>query len=344
MAAATEPWSPRPRAGGPAHGPGRSAWLSPDAGTTKVARSKSAGSTSRGMACSRPRAARSAIVGLRSGPITVIRAPASSSSPMRPSAAGPATADQDLAVFEIEQVAQRARVSHGRAVPEMARRSVGHEPGGRGLVADGDPDPVRAETGEGLAAAYGEALRARRVRPDVTGRPVWTRTNGAAGRPTAGSRSPRARATRKARCGLDLLGRSGGDLAGLVGQAGGDGGQRRGRDRPRRLLRGHRGDHGRIAHRVAGAQTGEAPGLGQRPEHQHARSWSPPIMVSGSPGTASMNASSTTTIRPGRTSDAMVSARVQHAGRVGRVADHDQVGVAREPGPGRAGSRRLRAG
>ena len=80
------------------------------------------------------------------------------------------------------------------------------------------------------------------------------------------------------------------------------------------------------------------------------------IRDSGSPGTASMNASSTTSTRPGRTSRSQDVGRVQHAGRVGRVADDHQVGVVRDPvgiepelrGPGRgapvAGRARRRAG
>ncbi len=54
-----------------------------------------------------------------------------------------------------------------------------------------------------------------------------------------------------------------------------------------------------------------------------------PTNDSGSPGTASMNASSTTRIRSGRASSRRSSARMQDRRRVGRVADHHEVGIGR---------------
>ena len=95
----------------------------------------------------------------------------------------------------------------------------------------------------------------------------------------------------------------------------------------------------RVADGIAGPQTRPSP-----------RSWSvtadtsmpvigPPISDSASPGTASMKASSTTSSRPGLISAVSSRARVQHAGRVGRVADHDQIGVIRDQLGVRAGSR-----
>ena len=56
-----------------------------------------------------------------------------------------------------------------------------------------------------------------------------------------------------------------------------------------------------IAEDVPGPQARDAPGLGQRPDHQHTRSCCA-ARDSASPGTASMKASSTTSTRPGRTS------------------------------------------
>ena len=62
------------------------------------------------------------------------------------------------------------------------------------------------------------------------------------------------------------------------------------------------------AEHVPGAQPGEAPGLGQAADDDERRAGRRPARDSGSPGTQSMNASSTTTIRPGRASAATASA------------------------------------
>ena len=67
-------------------------------------------------------------------------------------------------------------------------------------------------------------------------------------------------------------------------QAGDRRGQRRRRHRPRRLLRAQPGDERGVADDVAGAQPGQAPGLGQRAEHEHARAGRRRSSDSGSPG------------------------------------------------------------
>ena len=98
------------------------------------------------------------------------------------------------------------------------------------------------------------------------------------------------------------------------------------------------GDELGVADRVARAQPGQPPGLGQRAQHEHTGRRRL-IMDSGSPGTASMNASSTHSTRPGRTRRAEHGRRVQDAGRVGRVADDHEVCVVGDQRRDRGGSR-----
>ena len=229
----------------------------------------------------------------------------------------------------------------------MARSGLDHGVGGL-LVADGDPDPVGAETGEGLAAADREAALAQRVR--AASRARGRRAASRGDRPAR--RAPRARRHDRQ------------TEIGQPGRAGDRGAGRSPRPRRRRSARAvsdrqaiiaasagvdtdhggccarQRGDHVRVADGVAGAEPGESPGLGQRPQHQQPGHRAAAISVSGSPGTASMNASSTTTQPPGPDQARRIVGRVQHAGRVGRVADHDQVGVGGHPRRGRARSRR----
>ena len=88
--------------------------------------------------------------------------------------------------------------------------------------------------------------------------------------------------------------------------------------------------------RVADPQTGQRPGLGEAAQHHHIGQPAGRPAIPARPGTASANASSTTTIRPGRRRREHRLARVQHPGRVGRVADHHQVGGL--------GDRRVRRG
>ena len=109
--------------------------------------------------------------------------------------------------------------------------------------------------------------------------------------------------------------------------------QRRRGHRPMRLHRGHRLDQrpARRARSRPAARPGPRSWSGcartTRPGMSRRRPGTP-----APPGTASMNASSTTSTRPGRASAAKRRRGVQHGGRVGRVADDHQVGVGRNAG------------
>ena len=134
--------------------------------------------------------ARSATVVPGSSSTTVSTAPGLEQRADHPVRRRPAPADHDRTAADVQVGAEASSAASDRGRPAGG----GHErPGGVG-VADGDPDPVRAEPGEGVAAADGEAPVAQR-QPDPAGRSAgrgrrWCRPGrtGRAGRRPAGAR------------------------------------------------------------------------------------------------------------------------------------------------------------
>ena len=205
----------------------------------------------------------------------------------------------------------------GRWCPGRGRRSGSSRGRGRGRSRRGG----RRSPGR---AAPARSQPGGRSRTGV----VSTRTNGvrgcrrrAAARARPGGRAGTCRCRPISSAAASAISRA------LSVQAGGDRGQGRGGHRPRRLLGRIARDHLGVAHGVAGPETGQAPGLGQRPEHDQAghRAGDHGLRLARDrvherlvdhhdPAGPEQGCGA----RPAGCSD---------AGRVGRVADHDQVGV-----------------
>ncbi len=116
----------------------------------------------------------------------------------------------------------------------------------------------------------------------------------------------------------------------LRGQAGDDRGEGRGGHRPGWLLPAHRLDHDGVAHGVPGPKPGQAPRLGQRPEHDEAAHLLTDHRLELTrhgvhEGLVDHDGPA------GSEQDPQDVGRVQHAGRVGGVPDHDQIGTGRHP-------------
>ena len=204
----------------------------------------------------------------------------------------------------------------------------------RGRVPHRDADPRRAQAREGVTAPHRDAASTQgiaHVRPGfaATGRTgaVSTSTNGVAGAPATARPSRRRPSRRTCAVRVDRRQRGGclghrppGDAqASIAASAGLD------------------TDHGgccaasrAISSRSPTTYPARSPAIAQVLVSDRTTSRPgicSPASDSASPGTASMNASSTTTTRPGRHRPRSSDRRVQHPGRVGRVADHHQIGV-----------------